>query len=698
MKFITVKFLFLIFFVVPLSLATRAQNGKIVLTAGTKSIVVNNIPYITDDNLLITPSLLNTAAAREKFASSPKLQGPPGDNSCYWLKFQLENNDVKANEWLVSFDKWQYVDFYCADSGKTWVKQVTGRLVPFLSRDAPLANHCFIRLNLKANQVLNCYVRLRSNLRDEVNPDDLSLTIYNNNYVQKAENSKLNLIYFFCGIYLVMFLYNLFIYFSTREKGYLYYLALLVLLVGAILSNSGYIAQLLKGIGNFPLWYPLADLISSILFGNIIILFAKEFLKLKQNLPFLNKAFNVMIGCLFLMFIPVLWGNYIVANSVSSILGLITVVLVLSAAVQSYRKKYPSSLLFLIAYGVFVAGLALFLLQQMGVLPLNIITQFSLEIGSSIEAVIFSFALADRINVLKMQNEENQKRIIDQLNEYNMLQSELNHELEEKVEQRTHELQLSQKQLLQKEKLAALGELTAGIAHEIQNPLNFVTNFSEVNAELLTELEKEAIGGNLDEVQAIIADIKGNITKVIYHGKRADNIVKAMLLHSAAGSGKKEIVNINQLVDEHLKLSYNGLRARDKNFQVTLKTDYDEQVIEVEIVKQELGRALMNIFSNAFYAVAEKSKLNADGYGPVISITTRKVAGEASIVVWDNGTGIKQNALSKIFQPFFTTKPTGASTGLGLSLSYDTIKAHGGEITVNTLEGEFTEFIISLPL
>jgi signal transduction histidine kinase len=697
-KFTTVKFLFSIYLLVSISMKVAAQSGKIILNTYTKEITVNNTPYLIDNSLSLTPPGLNDSAIQQKFTTVPSLPELTGDNSCYWLKFQVENKDIKPAEWLLSFDNWQYVDFYQADSGETFVKKITGRLVPFLSRNTPLANHCFIRLNLKANQTVNCYVRLRSSGRDEIGPEDLSFIIYNSNTVQKEESSKLNLIYFFCGIYLVMFLYNLFIYFSTKEKGYLYYLGMLLFLVGAILSNSGYIVQLLKGINSFPLWYPLTDLTCSTIFGTLIILFAKEFLKLRQNLPLLNKAFNVMIGCLFLMFIPALWGNLKLANNVSSILGLITVVLILSAAIQSYRKKHHSALLFLIAYGVFVAGLAFFLLEEMGFLPVNIVTQFSLEIGSSVEAVIFSFALADRINVLKMQNDESQKRIIEQLNEYNKLQLKLNHELEEKVEQRTLELRLSQKQLLQKEKLAALGELTAGIAHEIQNPLNFVNNFSEVNAELLTELEKEAGDGNFDEVKAIAANIMDNTTKVVYHGKRADSIVKAMLLHSTAGTAKKEMVSINQLADEHLKLSYNGFRAKNKTFQAALKTDYDAGVKEVEVDKQEFGRALMSIFNNAFFFLAEKSRSIKEGFEPLLSLTTEKAPNEIRITIRDNGTGIKPNVLSKIFQPFFTTKPTGEGTGLGLSLGYDTIKAHGGEITVNTLEGEFTEFIISLPL
>ena len=698
MKFISIRCLFLIFFLITLSLELKAQNEKIILDAGKKNVFVNNLPYITDNDLALTVSDLNSSAVAEKFATSTSLPVTPANGSCYWLKFQVQNKSNDPGEWLLGFDNWQYVDFYQVDSGKTPMKKITGRLVPFLLRDVPLANHCFVRLHLKANQTVSCYVRLRSDTRDEVIANNLSFNVYNGSDLQQQENAKLNLIYFFCGIYLVMFLYNLFIYFSTREKGYIYYLGMLLFLICAILSNTGYIIQLLKGISSFPSWYPLCDLVCSTILGTLIILFSKQFLKLRQNLPLLNKAFNIMIGFLFLMFIPALWGDLLLANNVSSILGLITVALISTAAIQSYRKKHHSALLFLVAYGVFVVGLTFFLLEQMGLLPVNTLTQFSLEIGSSAEAVIFSFALADRINVLKLQNDESQQRIIEQLNEYNKLQLKLNHELEEKVEQRTHELRLSQRQLLQKEKLAALGELTAGIAHEIQNPLNFVNNFSEVNADLLTELEQRAGEGNFEEVKAIAADIRDNTTKVVYHGKRADGIVKAMLLHSATGSGRKEIVNINQLVDEHLKWSYNGFRAKDKTFQAKLNTDYDEPVIEVEVFKQELGRVLMNIFNNAFFAVAEKSKLSNNGYEPLVSVTNRKVADDLRIIIRDNGTGIKQQVFSKIFQPFFTTKPTGEGTGLGLSLSYDTVKAHGGEITVNTLEGEFTEFIITLPL
>ena len=271
-----------------------------------------------------------------------------------------------------------------------------------------------------------------------------------------------------------------------------------------------------------------------------------------------------------------------------------------------------------------------------------------------------------------------------------------------KVEQTLEELRNTQSQLIQSEKMASLGELTAGIAHEIQNPLNFVNNFSEVNVELLDEMEKEFIAGNKADGVAIASNIKQNLEKVVLHGKRADAIVKGMLQHSRASSGQKEATDINALVDEYLRLSYHGLRAKDNSFNPTMKTDYDADLSSVEgninIIPQDIRRVLLNLYNNAFYAVTEKKKQQPDNYEPTISVSTKKINDKVEIRVKDNGNGIPQKLIDKIFQPFFTTKPTGVGTGLGLSLSYDIVKAHGGEIKVNTREGEFTEFVIQLPI
>jgi two-component system, NtrC family, sensor kinase len=275
----------------------------------------------------------------------------------------------------------------------------------------------------------------------------------------------------------------------------------------------------------------------------------------------------------------------------------------------------------------------------------------------------------------------------------------------EELEIALHELKSAQAQLVQSEKMASLGELTAGIAHEIQNPLNFVNNFSEVSDELLSELVDEVEKGNKEEVKLLADNIKQNLEKINHHGKRADAIVKGMLQHSRKNTGQKEPTDINALCDEYLRLSYHGLRAKDKSFNADFKADFDESIGKVNVIPQDVGRVLLNLFNNAFYAVNEKKKNLSDSkdlaaleqYHPTVSVQTKKINDAIEIIVKDNGNGIPQNIIDKIFQPFFTTKPTGQGTGLGLSLAYDSIKAHGGEIKVESKQNEGTSFMIELP-
>ena len=268
----------------------------------------------------------------------------------------------------------------------------------------------------------------------------------------------------------------------------------------------------------------------------------------------------------------------------------------------------------------------------------------------------------------------------------------------EELEIALKELKSTQSQLIQSEKMASLGELTAGIAHEIQNPLNFVNNFSEVSSELIEEMKTELENGNEEEAKEIATDLKQNLEKIIHHGKRADAIVKGMLQHSRSSSGKKEPTDINALADEYLRLAYHGLRAKDKSFNADMKTEFDETIGKINVVSQDIGRLILNLLTNAFYAVTEKKKQSGDSYQPTVSVSTKKSGNSVLITVSDNGNGIPADLQRKIFQPFFTTKPTGEGTGLGLSLSYDIAKAHGGEIKVKTEEGVGTEFVIELPV
>ncbi len=344
---------------------------------------------------------------------------------------------------------------------------------------------------------------------------------------------------------------------------------------------------------------------------------------------------------------------------------------------------------------------------------LNVIQQDENLTAEQKNAITKSLKDADKeleITAFKLDRTEKVKRTTAILLEETIQELELKRKAIEEtnsaLQKTLDELKATQAQLIQSEKMASLGELTAGIAHEIQNPLNFVNNFSEVSNELLDEMTEQLEKGNANEAKAIANEVKMSLEKINLHGKRADGIVKSMLQHSRTSSGKKEPTDINVLADEYLRLAYHGLRAKDKSFNAAIKTDYDENIGLVKIISQDIGRVILNLITNAFYAVMEKKSsysavadLEDKNYEPTVTVSTKKIDNKIIIEVKDNGTGIPQKAIDKIFQPFFTTKPTGQGTGLGLSLSYDIVtKGHGGELKVETKEGEYTVFSVILPV
>ncbi|MBS4062115.1 MAG: two-component sensor histidine kinase [Bacteroidetes bacterium] len=310
------------------------------------------------------------------------------------------------------------------------------------------------------------------------------------------------------------------------------------------------------------------------------------------------------------------------------------------------------------------------------------------------ELVILAFKL-DRTEKVKRTTAILLEETIEELEQKRKAIEETNTALTKSLE----DLKSAQAQLIQSEKMASLGELTAGIAHEIQNPLNFVNNFSEVSYEMIDEMWEEIEKEDLEEAKALGNDLKSNLEKILHHGKRADSIVKGMLQHSRSSNGQKELTDINTLCDEYLRLSYHGLRAKDKSFNADFQTDFDPTLPKISIIPQDVGRVLLNLINNAFYTVNERSKKGETDYVPTVSITTQLTANsQLLIAVKDNGNGIPDEIKNKIFQPFFTTKPTGQGTGLGLSLSYDIVKAHGGELKVDTKKDEGTAFIVQLPI
>ena len=445
-----------------------------------------------------------------------------------------------------------------------------------------------------------------------------------------------------------------------------------------------------------------------------VLIFLSFYLLLIIIIQLTTESAPKRISLIRLIYIGIFAIGFALDDSLSDLLiGIVllfTIISVLYYLVKYRKQKQKSNRA--IRNGIIITLLFLsliFVLESLGSTYLRQLaidpTNLSLLVFSYIFPISLLFYVAYKIKETLSDVKLNANKVVQIAEEKRTLLANQNTLLEAKVNERTIELQNSlanlkttQAQLIQSEKMASLGELTAGIAHEIQNPLNFVNNFSQVSNELLDEMKEEIAEGNTEEVEEIISMLSQNIEKIHHHGERASGIVKGMLQHSRASKGEREPTDINALCDEYLRLAYHGVRAKDKSFNVEIKTSFDESLKKINVVPQDIGRVILNLITNAFYAVGERSKEGVEHFKPCVTVCTRKEDGTVVIEVKDNGTGISKDKIDKIFQPFFTTKPTGKGTGLGLSLSYDIVKAHGGEISVDSKPGEGSTFIIHLPL
>ncbi len=505
------------------------------------------------------------------------------------------------------------------------------------------------------------------------------------------------------GIMLAMCLYNLFIFFIVRDRLYLYYC---LYVVAGLWTYSH-----LNGLWFF-VWsdYPFLNRFLGIqVFALSAALFSFRFLNSRELTPRLYRVMLFMFTLIFLM-IPLEYLD--IQPFTNNFLQLFTAggsFVLFFAGVSAYLNGNKSAKYYALAWVLFLSGSFITLLCFVGWIPFNFLTFNASAFGACIENLLLSFALANRINIYRAESAEAQALAYKHLQENERLVREQNKSLEDKVHERTTELETSidllkatQTQLIQSEKLASLGELTAGIAHEIQNPLNFVNNFSDLSVDLVTEIQEEMGKPEIDRtyIGELFSDLSQNQEKINHHGKRASNIVKGMLEHSRTSTSVRVLTDINTLAEEYLRLSYHGLRAKDKSFNAEFKTNFDHTISKTEVVTQDIGRVLLNLINNAFYAVNERSKKNtAVEYQPTVIVSTEQQDNEIIIKIKDNGTGMSESVKSKIFQPFFTTKPTGSGTGLGLSISYDIIvKGHGGALEVDNIEGVGTTFIIKLPL
>jgi len=680
-------------------------------------------------NQITQPSLINHFHSK-----GIKTKDVDTSSTIFWFRFRLK--DVTNKEIKIALPALgNETHFYIVQGTNQPKDQKTGDLIPESKRDGYKRINA-IPVTLMAGEEVLVYSRVR-NFFPLNFLQDFKISVYTQKFIDQEyivkgdEYVPFSTIRdsFFGAILVIGAILNFLFFLINRERVYLFFASFLLCLFVPVFPLREIIAR-----ENFVLYSYLSDL--WIFWPFFFFQFMRYYLQTYRFLPRWDKLilFISVLGLLSLSARTLsLYFNFnfntpfnlpLTYFTISSICYFITPFLL-------YKNNRQSARLFMIASLPFSVSMIMLMCMYS-------LVDFGLFISDSwTNSVIISCLISCGwlviffLWILFKRYDRQKKEIAKQALqaerftkereiERRQLIEKQKIELEKTVEERTAELKQSfqelkstQAQLIQSEKMASLGELTAGIAHEIQNPLNFVNNFSDVNSELIDEATQEIDKGNHNEVKAILSDIKENEEKINHHGKRADAIVKGMLQHSRSSSGQKEPTDINALTDEYLRLSYHGMKAKDKNFNAEIKTDFDGSIGKINIIPQDIGRVILNLINNAFYAVSEKKKQAGDGYEPTVIVTTKliipSVGGRSvQIKVADNGGGIPQKILDKIFQPFFTTKPTGQGTGLGLSLSYDIIKAHGGDIKVETLsaeaatqagrEGEGTEFIVQLPL
>ncbi|HQS51253.1 MAG TPA: ATP-binding protein [Daejeonella sp.] len=666
---------------------------------------------------------------QEKFHANPsKVQGwgyIPVVH--YWQRARLKNNTGKDIR-IVFTTFQQQVDLYVIYPDGKQEHSLTGWFVPESKKDRPFHSKNAIDLKIRNGQELTIYKKAKIDIRRMLINYSFSFYGYEdfieNSYVVEPKFSGDTRGAFVAGMLILAFFINLFFFSIVREKIYIYYAIFL------LFEGLWYLGQSTPYLSTIdPATYEYMDymLFNTACFFAIT-QFVRHFLKTFQYYPFLDKAIIVFLIAHILFFNSLMFINFFDSYELrgitelvqGTIFGLLMLSLLLAFLLPQKERDKFTTLSIIAALPAFLVWTCLYTLGSVGrfmfirnpeILKIQKIPNFLQSLASNVTFIemvcvawfvlLFSWILLQKYALLRKQLT---LQALEKERERSELMKEQKIILEKQVEERTaaltqsiEDLKSTQKQLIESEKMASLGELTAGIAHEIQNPLNFVYNFSDLNAELLDVLKNELTSGNHNEALLIADDIKQNEQKINHHGKRADAIVKGMLQHSRSSSGKTEATDINALANEYLNLSYHGLRAKDKSFNATLKTDFDQNIGQITIVPQDIGRVILNLITNAFYAVKDKKIQNAEGYEPTVTVSTKKINDAVEISVSDNGKGIPQKVLDKIFQPFFTTKPAGEGTGLGLSLSYDIVKAHGGEIKVETKEGEGTTFFILLP-
>ena len=669
---------------------------------------------------------ISNTALKDSFQTLSGMVNAGNNNAqVNWLRFTIRNDLDKPYE--ISFTSAALkADFYLVDSAGKITHQKTGMDYEPEERDGiKLRNQILYQMGPK--EQLQVYLRryaipagLPQPLRIQINNGDKILRQILNEVEEKYYSGQWYKMAFFTGLLLMAAFFNFFFFLTVKDKVYLYFSLFLIFIALSppytqelYLPRNYYLQKIYSQFINFAVFF--------------LVQFFRTYFQTARTLPKWDKvikfsSFLIFADVLFVLFLRQRAMGPI--NSIGAFVILLNSVLLTVTFLVIYKRSGKAGKFFLFAIAPFLFSICLILVafiigalfSSLSGMQFNAVFSWLAKYADSIifgslgwSAVVFTWALfnshAEQRETLDHQALEKERMAKEKEIERNELIAAQKIELEKQVAERTaelkqslEELQSTQTQLIQREKMASLGELTAGIAHEIQNPLNFVNNFSEVNKELLTELKEGIQSGKMDDVLDLTEDLIANEEKINLHGKRADSIVKSMLQHSRLSAGQKEPTDINALADEYLRLSFHGLKAKDKSFNAKIETAFDPSLPRANIVAQDMGRVFLNLFNNAFYAVMEKAKLREPGYEPLVKVSIARAGDKLLIEIADNGIGIPGNIADKIFQPFYTTKPTGQGTGLGLSLSYEIItKGHDGELKVRSTPAEGAVFFITLP-
>lgn len=680
-----------------------ARAEEITLPSKATSLLIGNMAEVFEDtsgNLDITQ--VSSAAFQQQFSrSDQKIFNFPNKSSTYWIKLKITKRFTEQQLVLeVAQPLLNEIYLYKTDSEDKFVAVPSGYKVKIT--DKLFKNHLQV---FSLNSVNNTYY-----LR--VLPTNFPIPV--KVWEQNAFESKTVKQHFsegiLLGVLLFVILINVFLFISTRKFTYLHYSFLVAMYAFFIAIFEGYIVYFFPNI-DLDFWYFLNPIINQ---ANGLA-FCILFLEVKKYRP---KLFKFAIALLIYFTSYIFWYHYLAEGQrfqLNQLHALVGILFMASLGIAVGLKKNPLGYYFSLAYIIFFIIAAVEVLYMTTGSPSYILFMSHVSFGIFIEVCILALLLTKRFQWDKeyadKERKQAQQLLLEKTLENERIITEQNTLLEKRVALRTEELhnslanlKLTQAKLIQNEKLASLGELTAGIAHEIQNPLNFVNNFSEVSNELLEELKEELDKGEIDEAKAISDDVIQNLEKISYHGHRASSIVKGMLEHSRARTDEKEQTDITVLADEYLRLAYHGLRAKDRTFNANFNTDFEENIPSILTFKQDIGRVLLNIINNAFQAVAEKqrimkSSMSQEVYKPEVVVKIFKTQQTIEVKISDNGMGVRPEIKDKIFQPFYTTKSTGEGTGLGLSLAYDIItKGHDGTLTFDSEHMVGSTFSISLPL